>query len=295
MSFKIGLDLGGTKIEIVILDDDHQIIFRDRVPTEAAEGSFKVLENVKKIYNKAVKYINNHSYTLGIGIPGYISKNTGLLNYSTIQCHNGLNPISLFNDLFQRNFSLENDANCFAYSEAIMGVGKQYSNIFGLIIGTGCGAGIVINKNLIRGNNNLAGEFGHSILKLNGRSCFCGKKGCVNAYISGTALQNEINNISNNYITTEDFFNKEKMNIKEKKIKDDFFYYFEACISNIINFIDPEIIVLGGGLSNIEDIYRRLNLDNRFFNSVNKDIEVKVLKNSLGDSAGVIGAALLGK
>jgi fructokinase len=295
MKFKIGLDLGGTKIETVVLDPDHKIIYRDRLPTEALEGSDKVLENVKYIYTKAVNFINNKNHTLGIGIPGYISNKTGLLNYSTIQCHNGLNPVFLFKNLFQRDFSVENDANCFAFAEAIIGVGQKYTNIFGLIIGTGCGAGIVFNKNLIRGNNNLAGEFGHSILKMNGRSCFCGKKGCVNAYISGTAVQKEINKISKDNITIENFFNKSRLSIQENKIKEDFFDFLQASISNIINIIDPDVIILGGGLSNLDVIYSRLNLGNKYFDTEKKDIEVKIIKNSLGDSAGVLGAALLGK
>jgi fructokinase len=294
MSIKIGIDLGGTKIEIAALDDYNKILYRDRIPTDAIKGQKKVFDNIKHLYNKTINFFDGETHSLGIGIPGFISKKSGLLYHSTIDCHNELNIRNHFDSLFQRNYVIENDANCFVFAEAILGSGKNYSNIFGLIIGTGCGAGIVINNQLIKGHNNLAGEVGHSIIKINGRKCFCGKKGCMNAYISGSALERSIRMNTKKNISAEMFFNKKKLNSIEYKIKNDYFEFLKTSIINIINIIDPEVIILGGGLSNLDEIYDELKFSNKNSCFENVNIKTKILKNSLGDSSGVIGAALLG-
>lgn len=169
----------------------------------------------------------------------------------------------------------------------MLGAGRNKRFVFGVILGTGCGGGIFFNNQLWSGNNNLAGEWGHSIIDIDGPDCFCGKKGCINAFISGTALEKKIRHSLNELMTAKDFLNKKSYSPSEEKIIDEFILYFNLSISNIVNIIDPEVIVIGGGLSNFKKLYN--NIDNS--QNKNKNLIVKTM---LGDTAGVIGAALLG-
>ena len=287
MTYHIGIDLGGSKIEIIVLNSKLKIIFRSRLPTEAEKGSHIVLRNIKKLFFLATTYIKNNKFTLGIGTPGSIIKNKGIIRNSTIHDHNGINLKEVIENELQKEIFLENDANCFALAEATLGAGRNYKNVFGIILGTGCGGGIVFDKKLWIGNNLLAGEWGHSIININGDKCFCGKTGCINTLISGSAIENKLLKITGFKTSAKDFFQKSNHSGKERLLLDEFISNLEKSLINLIHIIDPEVFVLGGGLSNFDLIYRKIN------NS--KFISTRLIKNSLGDSAGVIGAALLGR
>lgn len=293
MQYKIGIDLGGTKIESAVLDSNNNILFRERIPTHSHLGSEHILNQINIIYNMATASINNQSHTLGIGTPGSISADTQLLKNSNTLCLNGL-PLKInIEKKLNKKLSIENDANCFTLAEATLGAGKEYSCVFGVIMGTGCGGGFVFNKKLRTGPQHISGEWGHSIIELEGPNCYCKKNGCIETYISGSGLEKIITNELNIKISSHDFLNKDKFNIKEQQILNNFYRYFGLALSNVINIIDPDIVIIGGGLSNHNGLYengKREIYKNTFSNAPTTPI----IKNKLGDSAGVIGAAIIG-
>ena len=187
---------------------------------------------------------------------------------------------------------MENDANCFALAEAILGSAKEYKLVFGIVLGTGCGAGVVMNKNIHRGPNHISGEWGHHVLFPNGRSCYCGNKGCAESYISGTALETEWETLTGEFQCVTDIINS-KAYLTHPEWKNNFISNFGRALANVIDILDPNAIVLGGGLSKVEILYtegRDAVADAIFSNSM----VTPIIKNKLGDSAGVFGAAMLG-
>ena len=184
--YKIGIDLGGTKTEGILLDDSLNTIERKRLSTP--KNSYQ--EIIKTIYFLVNDLSNQiEDYTVGICTPGAISKKTGLLKNSNTQCLIGKPLKEDLEKKLDKKISIENDANCFAMSEATMGVAKNHSFVFGVILGTGIGGGIIIDGKIHHGRTNIAGEWGHHTLHQNGNKCYCGKTGCVETYISGPALE----------------------------------------------------------------------------------------------------------
>ena len=286
----IGIDLGGTKIECIVLESKKEI-FRDRILTESEKGSDHILNQIHQIYQKAILFIDNQKHTLGICTPGSISPDTNLLRNSNTTCLNGLPFKKILEDKLDHSLSIENDANCFALAEAVMGAGQDHEFVFGVIMGTGCGGGFIHNKQLRVGPNLISGEWGHSILHTNGNACYCGKHGCVETYISGGGLSKILSNQSI-HLSLEVFFQKEDKNNFESKIYQNFMNDFAQAMGNIINSIDPDIIILGGGLSNIDSLYTDgINAINQYIFS--ETLKTPIVRNQLGDSAGVFGAALL--
>jgi len=290
----IGIDLGGTKIEVVVLDLNFKVLFRQRTPTESHKGSEHVLNQIENIYSEATNSISGVEHTLGIGTPGSLSESTGLLRNSTISCQNGLPIHSLIENKLNHSLSIENDANCFALAESLIGAGKNYGLVFGVIMGTGCGGGFIHNGKLRTGPQRLAGEWGHSVINPNGPECFCGKKGCVSTYISGSGLENNIYEHLGIKVSADNFLNQLSYNTPEEVILNTFYQYYGLSLANIINTIDPDVIILGGGLSNHQDLFTK-GLQRVYENIFCEDPNTPILKNILGDSAGVFGAAMIGK
>jgi len=290
LEHNIGIDLGGTKIECIVLENQKEI-FRDRILTESEKGSDHILNQIHQIYQKAILFIENQKHSLGICTPGSISPDTNLLRNSNTTCLNGLPFKKILEDKLDHPLSIENDANCFALAEAVMGAGQDHAFIFGVIMGTGCGGGFVHNKKLRVGPNLISGEWGHSILHTNGHTCYCQKQGCVETYISGGGLSKILNN-HGIHLSVEAFFKKEEKNNIESRIYQNFMNDFAQAMGNIINSIDPDIIILGGGLSNVDSLYTDgINAINQYIFS--ETLKTPILRNQLGDSAGVFGAALL--
>jgi len=288
--FNIGIDLGGTKIETIVLKDQLPI-FRDRIPTEAEKGPDHILSQISKIYTQALDEVGSDDFTVGICTPGSIAPDTKLLRNSNTTCLNGTALHSMIEEKLNRSVKIENDANCFALAEATLGAGKGHELVFGIIMGTGCGGGFVFNNQIRLGPNLISGEWGHSVLYPDGNECYCGKRGCVETYISGGGLETQLKNHGINY-SAKEFLNKKTKNGIEIKIFDEFMNNFGRSVANIVNSIDPDIIVLGGGLSNLENLY------NDGINEIQKYVfsesfKTQIVMNKLGDSAGVYGAALL--
>ena len=188
--YKIGIDLGGTKIEIIVLDNNNQTILRKRIPTNQEKGYDEIINRISILYKEAIKYVGNNLHTIGIGIPGSISSRTGLVRNANTLC---LNNRELKKDIIEKlnhDVEVQNDANCFTLAEAIMGAGINKSIVFGVIMGTGCGGGISINGKIHSGIQGIAGEWGHMQIDPLGPNCYCGKRGCVETYISGSGLRN---------------------------------------------------------------------------------------------------------
>ena len=236
--------------------ENQKEIFRDRILTESEKGSDHILNQIHQIYQKAILFIDNKKHSLGICTPGSISPDTNLLRNSNTTCLNGLPFKKMLEDKLDHSLSIENDANCFALAEAVMGAGQDHEFIFGVIMGTGCGGGFVHNKELRVGPNLISGEWGHSILHTNGHACYCQKQGCVETYISGGGLSKILNN-QGIHFSIEAFFQIEDKNNIESRIYQNFMNDFAQAMGNIINSIDPDIIILGGGLSNVDSLLYR--------------------------------------
>ncbi len=288
--FKIGIDLGGTKIESILLDQKLNVVERTRIPTNQEKGYNSIIESIVKIVTDLKKKTNEKT-TIGLSTPGAISKKTGLIKNSNTQCLIGK---SLANDLEQalkQNIRMENDANCFTIAESKLGAAKNYNMVFGVIMGTGIGGGIVLNGKLLKGRTNIAGEWGHHTLKIGGNKCYCGKNGCVETYISGPALEKRWKELTGKTESLSSIVqNLTSDTAKQWKIE--FLENFGTSLANVIDILDPDVIVLGGGVSNISFLYDEGK--NSVYEKVFSDlIDTPILKNQLGDSAGVFGASLL--
>lgn len=283
---KLGIDLGGTKTEGIFLDDNLNVISRKRIPTP--QNDYKAI--VKSIVN-LVNEIKTEDCTIGICMPGAISKKTGLIKNSNTQCLIGKPLRENLENALNQKISIDNDANCFSMAEATLGAAKGFDVVFGVIMGTGVGGGIVINGKVHKGRTNIAGEWGHHTLHHNGNECYCGKTGCVETYISGPSLEKrwtQLTGKTQNLVEIVENLDTEKA----KQWKSEFLENFGTSLANVIDILDPDAIVLGGGLSNIEFLFDEGK--EAVYEKVFSDlVETPILKNKLGDSAGVFGASLL--
>jgi fructokinase len=292
--FRIGIDLGGTKIEGIVLDERGKEIFRKRIETQRELGYQHILNRIKELYDELAGQIKNHPHTFGIGTPGAVSPRSGLLKNSNTVCMNGQPVKSDLENLLGRKIEIQNDANCFAMAEALHGAGRGKKLVFGVIMGTGCGGGIVHNGEVITGAQGIAGEWGHMSINPDGPLCYCGQRGCVETYISGGGLQNRYAERFGAQKTfreiEKDFLAGEANAVAFMKI---FFRNFGRALANLIDVLDPDVIVLGGGVSKFGALYTEgvAEVARYVFND---SLETPIVKNQLGDSAGVIGAALIG-
>jgi len=283
---KLGIDLGGTKTEGIFLDDNLNVISRKRILTP--QNDYKAI--VKSIVN-LVNEIKTEDCTIGICTPGAISKKTGLIKNSNTQCLIGKPLRENLENALNQKISIDNDANCFSMAEATLGAAKGFDVVFGVIMGTGVGGGIVINGKVHKGRTNIAGEWGHHTLHHNGNECYCGKTGCVETYISGPSLEKRWTQLTGK---TQDLVEivENLDSEKAQQWKSEFLENFGTSLANVIDILDPNVIVLGGGLSNIEFLFDEGK--EAVYEKVFSDlVETPILKNKLGDSAGVFGASLL--
>ena len=288
MLYKIGVDLGGTKTEIIVLDENLNVLERKRVFTPQNNYN-EIIHTIETLVSDVSQNISD--FSLGICCPGSISKQTGLIKNSNTRCLIGKSLKKDLEHKLQKTISIENDANCFTLSESKMGAGIGFGLVFGVILGTGVGGGIVINNILHCGRTNIAGEWGHHTLHQNGNSCYCGKSGCVETYISGPSLEKRWNKITGLTQSMPEIINNFDYAIG-KQWKDEFLENFGYGLANVIDILDPDAIILGGGLSNIDFLYTEgtKSIYSKVFSDI---VETPILKNKLGDSSGVFGAALL--
>jgi len=295
---RIGIDLGGTKIEGIALSPAGEECARRRLPTP--RGDYQdtvdcVAEIVRELDAEA-----NARCTVGVAMPGAISPATGLIKNANSTWLNGMPLDKDLALLLGREVRLANDANCFALSEAADGAGARHRTVFGVIIGTGCGGGIVIDGQALVGSHAIAGEWGHNPLPWPDKhevktapKCYCGKRGCIETWISGPGFAADHERITGDYLEPEiivraakngDSYAKKAITLLVDRMA--------RGLATVINVIDPDVIVLGGGLSNISSLYDLLPavLPQYVFSD---RIDVKVVPNKHGDSSGVRGAAWL--
>ena len=287
---KIGIDLGGTKIEGILTDENYQSITRKRIPTNQDEGYNSILKSITNLIQELVKESNN-KVSIGVCTPGALSLSSGLIKNSNTQCLIGKDLQNDLKNILHYNVSIENDAHCFALAEAKLGAGRNSNLVFGIIMGTGVGGGIIIDGKIHHGRTNIAGEWGHHCLHPEGNTCYCGNKGCVETYISGPALEKKWSELtSQNQPLLEIIKSSDNPNFPNWKKS--FLHDFGSSLANVIDILDPDVIVLGGGVSNIDFLYNEGK--NVVYEKVFSDIvDTPIVKNTLGDSAGVFGACML--
>ena len=290
MANRLGIDLGGTKIEAIIIDDQFQVIERKRTLTLRDEGYDAILQRIVDLSKEMIK-IGKIDSSIGICTPGTIEASTGLLKNSNTVCLIGKPIQQDLEDALGLPVLMENDANCFALAEATIGAAKKFEVVFGVILGTGCGAGIVVNKKIHRGPNRIAGEWGHHTLYQGGRDCYCGSQGCAESYISGTALEKEWKELSGSYSSVTDIIDN-KLYESHPEWKENFMNNFGLALANVIDILDPDVVVLGGGLSKVDMLYTE-GIKAAYKESFSDVVVTPIIKNKLGDSSGVFGAAMI--
>lgn len=295
-----GIDLGGTKIEGVVLEsaENPKVVQRLRIDTEADKGYEHILNRIMLLVHQLSKATGAQPEKVGIGTPGSLDPILETLKNSNTTCLNGMPFKRDLEAKMQMAVVMANDANCFALAEAHLGAAKrsvpQAETVFGVIMGTGVGGGIVVNGRVLNGRQGIAGEWGHNFLDESGGECYCGKVGCVERVISGPSLQRFYHSVSGNQLTM-------KQIMQRYQAGDDphahatvrrLIEMFGKALSVVINILDPDVIVLGGGVSNIELLYTEgvAEVRKHVFNS---RLDTIFLKPELGDSAGVFGAAML--
>ena len=309
---RIGIDLGGTKTEGVVMDTGGKILFRERRSTPAAQGYEAVLNNIRDIVRHLETQADGVRCPVGIGTPGAVSTVTGALKNSNTTCLIGQPIRDNLEKLLDRPVRIANDANCFALSETTDGAARGAPVVFGVILGTGVGGGIVISGQLIEGLHHIAGEWGHNFLgreigrasaRPEGAShnmseedplCYCGRRGCVETFLSGPGLAHDYAAHGG-----KPGLNAEAIvaaatqgdSIAEAAMQR-YFDRFGRALAAVINILDPHVIVLGGGMSNIKRLYTegRERVARHVFND---ELRTQILPNVHGDSSGVRGAAQL--
>lgn len=289
---RIGIDLGGTKIEGILIDKDGNTIERKRVPTLQENGYEAIMSRIADLCHELLKKSTGVKQ-IGICTPGAIDPSVGVMKNSNTLCLIGKPMQQDLEDAIEIPIFMENDANCFALAEATLGAAKGFDVVFGVIMGTGVGGGIVMNGKIHRGPNHIAGEWGHHVLYPDGRDCYCGNKGCTESYISGTALEKEWEELTGQKQMLSDII-EQGLYKNHSEWKENFLLNFGRALSNVIDILDPNVIVLGGGLSNIDFLYTE-GKDAVYREAFSDHVLTPILKNKLGDSAGVYGAAFLGE
>ena len=295
-----GIDLGGTKIEGVVLKsaEDPKILFRERIATEQQEGYSHIINRIKTMVDMMSQSTGLPPRKLGIGTPGAVDPIRGTHKNSNTTCLNGQQFYTDLQKAINIPVVMANDANCFALAEAKLGVVKsEMPNadvVFGVIMGTGVGGGLVINGKVISGRQGISGEWGHNFLDESGKVSYTGRKGVVETIISGPALQSYYHTLTNEEQSLKEIYKRFKAGNDEaaQKTINRLTHFFGLAISVVINIVDPDAIILGGGVGNIDELYSDgvASAEKYVFNN---QLDTRFLRPQLGDSAGVFGAAML--
>ncbi len=299
---RIGVDLGGTKIEAIALDQNGEILARQRVATPVGDYTATLRAMTELVLS--LEQILGQNGSVGIATPGAIAPDTNRLKNANSVCLNGQPLQADLQTALQRSVRLANDADCFALSEATDGAAAGASVVFGVIIGTGTGGGVVINGQLLRGVNAIAGEWGHNPLpwpkaeELPGPECYCGKRGCIETFLSGPGLARDYAAVtSESQDVVQIVALAEAGNVAAEASLQRYEQRMARALAAVINLLDPEVIVLGGGLSNIARLYQTVPaLWGEFVFSAgarNAPVHTRLVPPKHGDSSGVRGAAWL--
>ena len=301
MSDKLwGIDLGGTKMEGVILDaaNENRTVVRTRIDTEASKGYDHMLNQLAKLVTELGKQSGLRPKSIGIGTPGVLDPLLQTMKNCNTTCLNGQPLKKDLEEKLQLPVILANDANCFALAEAQMGVVNQQfpdaQMVFGIIMGTGVGGGIVYNGKIWGGRHGIGGEWGHNFLDESGGPCYCGKSGCVETILSGPALEKYYTTLAGSKLHLKHIVAAAAEGKDDAAVKTmaRLHHFFGKGVASIVNMLDPDVIIVGGGVGNIDSIYNEGIASLRHF-VFNNRLDVPVLRPTLGDSAGVFGAAEL--
>lgn len=296
--FRVGIDLGGTKTEVILLNGKSRELFRTRIPT-VRDDYPATLRDIAELVSQAEAAAGHNNLPVGIGIPGTISRKTGWVKNANSTWLNGKPFQKDLAHYLQRDVKVTNDANCLAVSEATDGGGRGYDLVFAGILGTGCGAGIAYQGKPIVGPNGVAGEWGHNPLPwttaadLNSRPCYCGRTGCQEAFLSGTGLRLSYQLATGEKIKGDEIVARAQAGHKTASaVMENYFDQLARGLAAVINIMDPDVIVLGGGASNIAAIYAEVpKLLSRYV--FGGECDTPIVPAVHGDSSGVRGAAWL--
>ena len=295
-----GVDLGGTKTECVVLsaDDPSKVIARKRIPTESHKGYDHIIHRIHTLVSLVKGETGIAPQHIGFGTPGALEPSTQTMKNCNTTCLNGKALKADLENVLTVKVSIANDANCFALAETLLGavpsVQPNPEVVFGIIMGTGVGGGVVINGKILNGAQGIGGEWGHNFLDLSGGPCYCGKTGCVETVLSGTALQQYYHSLSGKQLTLQQILQQhtEGKDDAAKATMERLLTMFGKALAVVVNIIDPDVIVIGGGVGNIDLLYTR-GAEEVCKHIFNTNPIIKLVKPLLGDSAGVFGAALL--
>jgi fructokinase len=296
--FRIGIDLGGTKTEVILLNGDSRELFRTRIPT-VRDDYAATLRDIAGLVAQAEAAAGQTHLPVGIGIPGTVSRKTGFVKNANSTWLNGKPFQKDLSAFLQRDVKVTNDANCLAVSEATDGAGRGYELVFAGILGTGCGAGLAYKGAPLVGPNGVAGEWGHNPLPwasdatLNARPCYCGKAGCMETFLSGTGLCRSYEFAAGEKIKGHEIVERAlNGELIAQQVLENYYDQLARGLASIINSLDPDVIVLGGGASNIAAIYTELpkRLPHYVFGG---ECDTPIVPAVHGDSSGVRGAAWL--
>ena len=295
MKYKIGIDVGGTKLEAALLTEDRKELYRKRVPTPQKQGYQAILTVLNALCREAFSHIpEEEDCTIGIGIPGTINSETGLVQNANTTCLIDMPFHKDIENLLGRHVMMENDANCFTLAESLWGAAKGYGLVFGIIMGTGCGGGLCIDSKVRQGGHSIAGEWGHFSVDPLGAKCYCGNPGCIETKISGSGVEAAyFKKFGVNLKMDEIVFGFRKGDPPCTEVFNQFLDDFGRCLGGLISMLDPDAVVIGGGLSKIEELYV-LGIEYVRKYAFHRHIKTPILENKLGDSSGVLGAAWIG-
>ena len=312
--YRIGVDLGGTNIATGVIDENYKIIGRGKVKTRAPRPAEAIFDSIKEavdmaVVNAGISY--DDVLSVGIGTPGSVNKDTGAIEFSNNLKFHNVPAKEMLEERLKKPVYLENDANAAALGEAVAGSGDGVKNFVAVTLGTGVGSGIIIDGKIYRGSNFCGGEMGHMVINVDGIPCNCGRKGCWEKYASATALVSQAveamqgDKASLLWQTCDGDLNKvdgksifDALDLGDataKAVVDRYLYYVAIGIANVVNALQPEAVCVGGGISGqgekILQPIREIVKAERY--SVYADKQANIVPASLGNDAGIIGAALL--
>ena len=294
--FVWGIDLGGTKTEGIVLPatDSAEPVCRIRVPTEAEKGYGHIRAQIRGLVESMRAEVGDEPDAIGIGTPGVLDPQTLRLKNSNTTCLIGEPLMADLRSDLGAEIVLANDANCFALAEARLGAARGAQSCFGIILGTGVGGGVVIGDKALFGCQGIAGEWGHNVLDATGPDCYCGRKGCVETFLAGPHLQRFYEELSGSSLSLPEIsaLAQSGSDANAEATIDRLVTYFGRAVATVVNILDPHVVVLGGGVSNVDILYSR-GLEELKRWVFNDQVHTKLVKNELGDSAGVFGAAML--
>lgn len=296
---RIGIDLGGTKIEAILMDRTGAIVVRRRIPTPSGDYG-GTIEAIRGLIAGIVDRSQDHSgWPVGVAMPGSLSRRTGLVKNANSVCLNGKPFDRDLEAALGRPVRVANDANCFALSEATDGAGAGRPVVFGVILGTGVGGGLVVNGRIIEGRNGIGGEWGHNPLpwpdpsEAQGQPCYCGRRGCIETWVSGPGFASDFERQSGQRLAAEEIVASAANGAAcAQAAIETLGQRIGKALASVVNIADPDVIVLGGGLSNIAALYEIVPRTLARF-AFSDGVSTPVLQAVHGDSGGVRGAAWL--